>query len=44
MESNSLPKSEVESFSPKGTVSKGEITELSEASPPTKGNTNGNHP
>lgn len=36
MESTSLPKDEVESLSPKGTVSKGETAELSEASPPTK--------
>lgn len=44
MESNSLPKCEVESLSLKGTVSKGETSELNEASPPTNWNTNDNYP
>jgi len=40
MESNSLPKGEVESLS----VSKGKTSELNEASPPTKWNTNDKFP
>lgn len=44
MELSNWPKDEGEPLSPKGTASKGETSELNEASPPTKCNTKYNHP